>query len=142
MSFTRATLFILTFSMATSMCVAQSNCLERTIPVSIYSKDGTSVPALAPSNLSGTYRDKRVVVKSILLESRLPRIVLLIDSSGSMKERIDVAIDAAEDVVSEVPPAAEIGPAAHSTWCLDEMREHFKKLATVYSEIYEQTSAE
>lgn len=111
MPFARTIVLILTFLNGASAFAEQSVCLERTVPVSVYSKDGSPAPQLSLDSLNGTYQKKPVGVKLVALDKRLPRIILLVDTSGSMKIRIDVTMDAAEAVLSKVPPAVEIGLA-------------------------------
>jgi hypothetical protein len=90
-------------------CAAQSDCLKRTIPVGAYTKDGSLAPNLSPANLAGTYQKRPVAVRSVQVPEKLPRIILLIDTSGSMRRWSDVTIDAAEGMLFKLPPEIEVG---------------------------------
>ena len=102
---------ILSFTIATSACAEQSTCLERTIPVGIYTKDGTAAPGLNRANLIGTYQNKPVSVKSVEVEKRLPRVILLLDTSGSMQIQKAATLNVAQGVLSRLPPEMEVGLA-------------------------------
>ena len=89
----------------------QDVCQQRTIPVSVETKDATPAPELSSANLEGSYRNRTVHVKLVALEQRLPRIILLLDTSGSMQEKLSQSLDVAEDLLSSIPPATEVGLA-------------------------------
>lgn len=94
-----------------SVHAEQSDCLQRTIPVGIYSKNGDQALELTSASLEGSYHKKPVQIKAVELEKKPQRVVLLIDTSGSMLRRMDGVIDAAERVLSRFPVAAEVGLA-------------------------------
>jgi hypothetical protein len=87
------------------------NCQHRTIPVTVESKGGAPAPDLSSADLQGTYRNKPVHVKLLALEQRLPRMILLLDTSGSMQQTLNQSLDVAEDLLSKIPPTAEVGLA-------------------------------
>jgi hypothetical protein len=89
----------------------QPECLDRVIPVSISDSNGVPAVSMSVANLQGSYRKKPVFVKTIQLEERPPRIILLVDTSGSMGLRAEAAIDAAEGVMSHLPANVEVGLA-------------------------------
>src|SRR5215472_14312092 len=107
----RTVAFLLAISAGTVQA-QQSACLERTIPVSISSNDGSPAPELTTTKLEGTYDKKLVVVKSVEIETNRPKIILLVDTSGSIQLHEDALIDAAEAVMSKLPPDAKIGLAS------------------------------
>lgn len=104
-------LLALSLLLAAAASVGQSKCLERTIPVSVSSHDGTAAPELTATNLEGTYRGKPVAIKEVELEEKPPRVILLVDNSGSMESRHDAEIDAAERLLSKLPSNINVGLA-------------------------------
>jgi hypothetical protein len=106
---------VLLIAVTAAFCHAEeSGCLERTIPVSSSSTDTNSTPELTAGSLEGIYEKKPVLVKSVELENTQPRVVLLVDTSGSMNIRINATIDAAEGVLSSVPDGLQVGLAFFS----------------------------
>jgi hypothetical protein len=89
----------------------QAPCLERTIAVSASASDGTSLTSLDSLALQGAYGGRAVLIKSIKPAGRLPRVVLLIDTSGSMESSEPAAGVIAEHLVSRLPAETEIGLA-------------------------------
>jgi von Willebrand factor type A domain len=89
----------------------QPSCLERTIPVNISISNGSPAPELTAASLEGTYQKRPVLVKSVELEKISPRVILLIDTSGSMQTRAYAEIDVAEEILSRLPPEVEVGLA-------------------------------
>src|SRR5580692_10942792 len=63
----------------------QVPCLERTIAVSLSRSDGTPVTSVDSLALQGAYGSYAVTIGSIKPARRLPRVVLLVDTSGSME---------------------------------------------------------
>jgi von Willebrand factor type A domain len=89
----------------------QDACHERSIPASVFGKNGAPVPTLSMSNFEATFQGKPVRVRSAAPEQEPPRIVILLDTSGSMKETEKGALDIAESLLSRMPPNAEVGLA-------------------------------
>jgi hypothetical protein len=86
----------------------QAPCLERTIAVSVSGGDGASVTSMDSRALQAS---RAVTIKSIKPADRLPRVVLLIDTSGSMESSQPAAAVLAEHLVSRLPAETEIGLA-------------------------------
>lgn len=107
----RAAAWLLSIPFLAGTCFAESECLKRTIPVGVFTKDGSPSPRLSAANLEGTFQKKGVAVESVQLPGALPRLILLIDTSGSMRASADLAIDAAEGVLFKLPPDIEVGLA-------------------------------
>jgi hypothetical protein len=89
-------------------------CKQRTIPVSIGTTDGSPIPALDSTNLEGMYRNKPIRVISTPINQEPPRAILLFDTSGSMRDvrsmtKWNLIGNIAENLLSEMPPASEIG---------------------------------
>ena len=113
MRFAQNIIFLIAVTAA--FCHAEeSGCLERTIPVSSSSTDTNSTPELIAGSLEGIYEKKPVLVKSVELENTPPRVVLLVDTSGSMNTRVNATIDAAEGVLSSMPDSLQVGLAFFS----------------------------
>jgi hypothetical protein len=93
----------------------QSACVERAIPVGLSTSDGAVAPTLNVSNFLGTYQSRPVVIKSVQVEERRPRVVLLVDTSGSMKLEGSNNAAFAEAVLSKLPADMEVGLAFFST---------------------------
>ena len=112
----RSTLAVLLVALtaATSLRAEQGGCHERTIPVSITSNDGSPAPELTAANLEGTYDGKPVIVRSAELEKTPPRVIFLVDTSGSMAQNGALAAEVAEDVLSQLPDNVEAGLAIFS----------------------------
>jgi hypothetical protein len=105
----RAALLIAGFLIAGSTHAEQSGCLERTIPVSISSGDATSLPLLTVADLEGVYKKKPVSIKSVEINRRPPRIILLVDTSASMLTTERAAAGIGEAVLAKLPADAEVG---------------------------------
>jgi hypothetical protein len=86
----------------------QAPCLERTIAVSVSGGDGASVTSMDSVALQGS---NAVTIRSIKPADRLPRVVLLIDTSRSMESSEPAAAVIAERFVSKLPAETEIGLA-------------------------------
>ncbi|SRR5579871_476789 len=110
------TLVLLFFFAAALAAPAQqaAPCLERTIPVSVASNDGSPTPELTAAVLKGMYDKKPVMVKSVEMEKIPPRVIFLVDTSGSMQGNGGLSADAAEDVLSQLPGNVEVGLALFS----------------------------
>jgi len=92
----------------------QDSCRQRTIPVSIFGVDGSPVPLLSSANLEGSYRKKPVAVTGAVINREPPRVVLLLDASASMhgprsQHDLNFSVDLAEDLLSGMPSASEVG---------------------------------
>jgi hypothetical protein len=106
---------IFLIAVTATYCHAQEpRCLERAIPVSSFSTDTNSTAELMEGSLEGIYEKKPVVVSSVQLEHTPPRVVLLVDTSGSMDTRVNATIDAAEGVLSSMPNNIQVGLAFFS----------------------------
>ena len=113
MRFAQNIIFLIAVT-ATFCHAEESGCLERTIPVSSSITDTSSTPELIAGSLEGIYEKKPVTVKSVELENTPPRVVLLVDTSGSMNTRVNATIDAAEGVLSSMPDSLQVGLAFFS----------------------------
>jgi hypothetical protein len=87
----------------------QAGCLERTIPVGISSNDGSATPELTIANLKGTSYKNPITVKAVDLAKKPPRVILLIDVSGSMKWRVNAIGEAAGKILESLPLESEVG---------------------------------
>jgi hypothetical protein len=101
------------------VCVAPANaqqdsCQQRTIPVSISTRDAAPVPPLTAVDFEAVYEKKSVRVVSVAVNREPTRVVLLFDASGSMHEQRarsewNFALDIAEDLLTVQPRTSEIG---------------------------------
>lgn len=105
---------ILGYICAAPACAQRDACQQRTIPVSVARNDGLPVKPLSITDFEGTYRKRQVRITSAAVNHMLPRVVLLIDVSGSMRDprsesNWNFIVGLAEELVSEMPPDSEIG---------------------------------
>jgi hypothetical protein len=110
--------FILGCLSVTSLFAQTPSCQLRTIPVSVVSKDNSPLPSLSGANFKGEYQKKPVHIASATVNQEPPRVVLLLDASGSMqgpKSKWNFAVRIGEDLVTRLPPATEIGLVIFST---------------------------
>ena len=92
----------------------QDACQQRTVIVSLGTKDGTPIPELARTNLEGTCRKKPVDITSAIFNQDPPRVILLLDIRGSMDNSTsnfdrNLSQNVAENLISSLPPDSEIG---------------------------------
>lgn len=88
----------------------QAPCLERTFAVSLSGTGGASA-TMDSLALRGQYGSGAVTIKSVKPAERLPRVVLLVDTSGSMRWSEPAAAVLAERLVARLPAETEIGLA-------------------------------
>ena len=109
---TAATLFLISILSACSYAFADHpDCVERTIPVSLSDRNGVPLPNLTASNLQGTYQKRPIVIRSVEVNDRPPRVMVLVDTSGSMRTTGSSNADLAAAVVSKLPANVEVGLA-------------------------------
>jgi hypothetical protein len=85
------------------------NCLERIIPLSIVSKDGSPLPNIGPSTFTGSTQGGAVKINSVILDLQPRRVLLLLDVSGSFDRMSDWHTDTALDLLDHIPPPNEVG---------------------------------
>ncbi len=93
----------------------QEVCPHRSIPVNVLTQDGKIVTGLDAANFRGSYRHKPVRILSATTDAQPRRILVLLDSSGSMMEARDdwtVVLNVGDALVTHMPPQAQIGLAA------------------------------
>jgi VWA domain-containing protein len=101
-------------------CAQHLSCQRRTIPVSIASTDTTPLRTLSSVDFKGSYQRKPVSITSATVSQESPRVVILLDASGSMQRgwsnsEWKFAVGIGEDLVAGLPPTTEIGLAFFST---------------------------
>jgi len=111
MLFARSLLVALCFFAAIPALAEQRDCRDRTIPVSAYTEKGNSAPELTPRNLTGKFENKPVAIKAVSHAEKPPRVILLIDTSASMVDRVGDEINVAEGVVLRMPADVPVGLA-------------------------------
>jgi len=98
------TLFIILMSPTVfggSTRAQQPDCTDRIISVSFLNDKLLPLPEIMPTDLRAAVRGKPVTVLSIAPDQRPHRIVLLLDSSGSMRSRWPTTTSLAEALFSE-----------------------------------------
>ena len=101
--------FLLFFTSALVRAQQAALCLERIIPVSVASSDGSAAPELTISSLEGTYDKRPLTVKAVNIAEKPPRVILLIDASGSMHWRANAIGDAAKRILESLPLQSAVG---------------------------------
>jgi hypothetical protein len=79
-----AVLFALTFAFAVQVAAQTDTCSRRTILVSASDRDWAPIPGLQAGDFSGESHGKPVRILSVTPDEQPRRIVLLVDSSGSI----------------------------------------------------------
>jgi von Willebrand factor type A domain len=82
----QAAIFWLTFVTLSPLLFAQSICTQLTTPMNVRDHRGRLVTGLPPASFRGTFRGKRVTVRSVRVPDTPQRVVLLLDASGSISE--------------------------------------------------------
>lgn len=92
---------------ASSALPAQDDpCTTRTVLVTVIDRQGNSVTGLTAANFRGKFRGKPVEILSAVPHPRPPRIVLVVDASGSMAGTSGnwaVTTDLAADIFRNAP---------------------------------------
>jgi hypothetical protein len=79
-----AVLFALTLAFAVQVTAQTDSCARRTILVSASDRDWAPIPGLQAGDFSGESHGKPVRILSVIPDEQPRRIVLLVDSSGSI----------------------------------------------------------
>jgi hypothetical protein len=90
------------------------NCLERTIPLSIISRDGSQLPSVNLQLFNASIRGKPVEINSVAPDQSPRRILILVDVSASFIARSAWSLGVAADLLDRIPPPSEIGIASFS----------------------------
>lgn len=69
-----------------TLSAQEHSCLRRSFLVSAVDREGKTIAGLTPENFKGKFRGKPVRVASVRDRNVIPRIVVLLDSSGSMSQ--------------------------------------------------------
>jgi VWA domain-containing protein len=84
------------------------SCLNRSVVVSVTDKKGNPVLNLQAANFRGQAGGEEITIVSAEPAPAPRRIVILMDTSGSMLENLPVAKNVVLDVLSAAPPQAKI----------------------------------
>jgi hypothetical protein len=91
-------------------------CLRRSVQVSITDGAGKQVPGLQPSNFRAKYRGHAAQIISVNAVHASPRVLLVLDASGSMistegsrSPKWEFALAAAATSVKELPATSSVG---------------------------------
>jgi hypothetical protein len=83
----------------------------RTIPASLFSKNGSPVPPVTEANFAATFKKQPVSFRVAAPPQTPPRMIIALDTSGSMKGNQKSTLDLAESLLSTVPQEAGVGLA-------------------------------
>lgn len=99
---------VLMLFVATSLS-AQTDCRQRTVPVTVFDRRTGQIIEPSVASFKATYRGKPVRVISVDRNQLTPRVILLLDVSGSMSPNMAVGLSLAGDLLSRLPQPADIG---------------------------------
>lgn len=94
-----------------SLLAASSNtgsCLQRTVWFTVIRADGRMVANVDASDLTGRYHGKPVRIVSVRQHPVAPRVLILLDTSGSMEPVRKFASSVAEEVVARLPQSTKV----------------------------------
>ncbi len=104
----------------------QNDCRQRSIPVSVFTRDGTPPANLSAASFHGSVNGKQVQINSISADAQPGRIMLLLDGSGSVRggdaSNWRFTLDVADDLLVYVPTTTEVGLAVFSRTAGNEDR--------------------
>ena len=92
-------------------CTCEGGPRRRTLAVNVLDEQGNQVSGLTAANFRAEFRGQPVEILSAALDTQPRRIVLLLDTSGSMAARVgkwELAAEAAEDLLGWGPPDSSI----------------------------------
>lgn len=103
-------LAILAFAASGQVAAQTEPCLDRTIPVNVYSEKGQAILGLTAPNFRASLQGRPIHVTAAAYDRGPRRIVILLDVSGSMHEFgwLPFGLNVAEDLASLAPPQASV----------------------------------
>jgi len=113
-SFRTAAILLTVVSLTAPAWGQSGNCLERTFPLSIVSRDGSPLLNIGPNTFAGSVQGRAVKINSVELDQKPRRVLLLVDVSGSFLRISDWASETVVDVIEHISPPNEIGLATFS----------------------------
>lgn len=95
---------------------AAQDCLTRKVLINIANRDFQRVVGIDAANLRGTFRGKPVQVLQLANMRSAPRVVVLLDTSGSMRDGKDAQLAAIliNSVLSFLPTETEVAVSGFS----------------------------
>lgn len=81
-------LLALSASLAFASLAQQTPCLQRTLPVTVHDSHGFRMQGLTTADFQAKYRGQPVKILSIRHDNRPHRVVILLDTSGSMRGEV------------------------------------------------------
>lgn len=106
-----ASAFVLAVCANPAVCGQQAPCTRREIPVSVVSHAGQPVSGLTPAAISAKVGGKPVQISSVSPPNSPPAVLLLLDTSGSMRDfpgGPKAEADFAESLVSQLPATTPV----------------------------------
>lgn len=110
----------------TVIAQAQSvDCQRRTVAASVVDRDSFPIGGLGPARFAGAMDDEPVTVRDAKMDARPRRVAVLLDTSGSMRNKAGdkwkVALQVAGDVVSFLPAEHSLALLTFSDRVRDEL---------------------
>jgi hypothetical protein len=105
-------IFIVGILSAGRLAAQTAECRHRTVLVNILDTKNQIVNDLRPEDLSGSFRHKRVKIASVTSNSFLPRVFIVLDARGgvrNLKPAWQYSIEAANRLVDSMPAGTFIG---------------------------------
>ena len=98
--------FVFVIGLVTQAPAQADSCLDRTIPVDVYTERGEAFGPLTAANFQASIGGKPIQVTSATLDSGPRQVLILIDVSGSMIEggRLNWGLEFVRDLISFAPP--------------------------------------
>lgn len=100
-----------------SLRAQENDCARRWVPVNVVSHDGKILTGLQPSSFQGFFRGMPVKILSASWDEQPRRVLILLDSSGSMTKPETVrglALNVADQVATQMPQTTQVGLAVFS----------------------------
>jgi hypothetical protein len=108
-----------TLACTTNSLAAQTDpCLQRTVAVNLRAERGELVSGFAAENLTASMLGRPSRILSVRQSNDAPRVLIAVDASSDMAEGSAVwqlGIEAAQELVRELPPESLIGLVSFST---------------------------
>lgn len=122
--------------LAIQMAAQTNSCIDRAIPVNVYTERGDAVKTLTAGNFKANISGKRIQVTAASYESIPRRIVILIDVSGSMAKegRLKWGLEFAQNVISLSPSENSLALLTFSNQIEDSIA-FYQARTAMFSEI-------
>lgn len=102
-----------------------ADCQRRTVPASVIDRDGFPIGGLTPARFAGRLDEEPITIRDAKVDARPRRVVVLLDTSGSMRNKAGdkwkVALQVAGDIISFLPAEHSVALLTFSDRVQDEL---------------------